>query len=63
MIQKNLERHSLISTIEETSVQACKEHWEFALENNLTLRDACYIKSFEKLSQYYDEVGEKGQMY
>lgn len=46
--------------IEETMANAVNEHWEYSLEKNIGLRDACYIKSFEKLSQYYHEVGESG---
>lgn len=33
------------SGLEEIMTTAVKEHWEFAVKNNLNFRDACFVKS------------------
>lgn len=29
--------------------EAVKEHWSYAMENNLNFRDACLVKSIKKI--------------
>lgn len=42
------ERDVVNSMIEDTIVDAVKEHWKYAVENKLNLRDVCYIKACKK---------------
>lgn len=52
-LRKNLEGANEIdivySGLEEIMTEATREHWNYAVENNLNFRDACFVKSIRKL--------------
>ena len=60
-LQKNLEGASEIdivySGLEEIMTEATKEHWNYAVENNLGFRDACFVKSIKKLYKHFEQAG------
>lgn len=43
--------------LEEFMTQAVKEHWEYAINNNLNFRDACLVKSIKKLYKHFEQAG------
>jgi len=45
------------SGLDEIMSQACKENWDFAVENNYAFREACLIRSIHKVYNSYKENG------
>lgn len=45
------------SGLEEIMTTAVRDHWKFAMENDLNFRDACLVKSIRKLYKHYEECG------
>ena len=45
------------SGLDEIMSQACKENWQFAIENNYAFREACLIRSIQKVYNSYRENG------
>ena len=45
------------SGLEEIMVQATKEHWEYAIKRQVSLREACIAKSLEKLERRFEQSG------
>lgn len=45
------------SGLEEIMVQATREHWEFSLQRQISLREACITKSLEKLETRFQQSG------
>ena len=45
------------SGLEEIMTNAVRIHWKFALDNNLNFRDACLVRSIQKLYKHYEEAG------
>jgi len=39
---------------------AVSENWQYAVDKNLTLRDACYGKALEKMALHYEQSGMMG---
>ncbi len=42
------------SGLEEIMTEAVKEHWNYGIENNLSFRDACLVKSIKKLHKHFE---------
>jgi len=36
---------------------AVREHWKYAIDNNLNFRDACFGKSIKKLHSHLEQTG------
>lgn len=52
------EEEALVTTLVEDNVtSAVREQWDFAYQNNLNLRDACYISVFKKQVKHIQECG------
>lgn len=45
------------SGLEEIMVQATKEHWDFAVQRQISLREACIARSLEKLETRFQQSG------
>ena len=45
------------SGLENIMNEATKEHWEYAIENNLNFRDACFGKAIRKIHQHFEQSG------
>lgn len=45
------------SGLEEIMNGATKEHWNFAIENNLNFRDACFGKAIRKIHTHFEQSG------
>ena len=45
------------SGLEEVMGKAIKENWEFAMERNLTFRDACYVNAIRRVADCYKNAG------
>jgi len=45
------------SGLEEIMLNATKEHWKYAEKRHISLRDACFVNSLQKLSTRFDESG------
>jgi glutamate dehydrogenase (NAD(P)+) len=45
------------SGLEEIMKEATKEHWNYAVENNLNFRDACLGKAIKKVHQHFEQSG------
>jgi glutamate dehydrogenase (NAD(P)+) len=45
------------SGLEEIMVNATKEHWDYAVERHMSLRDACFANSITKLDSRFKESG------
>jgi glutamate dehydrogenase (NAD(P)+) len=45
------------SGLEEIMNGATKEHWNFAVENNLNFRDACFGKAIRKIHTHFEQSG------
>lgn len=45
------------SGLEEIMTEAVREHWEYAIQNNLNFRDACLVKSIKKLYKHFELAG------
>lgn len=45
------------SGLEEIMNGATKEHWEYAVENNLNFRDACLGKAIKKIHSHFEQSG------
>lgn len=45
------------SGLEEIMAEATNENWDFAVKNNVSLREACFINSLNKLAERFDQSG------
>jgi glutamate dehydrogenase (NAD(P)+) len=45
------------SGLDEIMTEATKEHWQFALDNHLNFRDACFVKSIKQIYKHYEQAG------
>ena len=45
------------SGLDEIMSSAVKENWNFAIQQNLSFRDACLVNSINKVYNYYKENG------
>lgn len=45
------------SALEQSMQQATLDHWNYSLANGLSLRDACYCRSMEKLYEHLKQTG------
>lgn len=45
------------SGLEEIMTSAVKEHWGFAVDHNLSFRDACFVKSIKQIYKHYEQSG------
>jgi len=45
------------SGLEEIMNAATKEHWEYAVDNNLNFRDACLGKAITKIHSHFEQSG------
>lgn len=45
------------SALDEIMTQAVKENWNYAIEKDLNFRDACLVRSMEKIYQAYLDCG------
>lgn len=45
------------SGLEEIMTEAVREHWSYAVEHNLNFRDACLVKSIQKLYEHHEKAG------
>lgn len=45
------------SGLEEIMNEATKDHWEYAVENNLNFRDACFGKAIKKIHKHFEQSG------
>ena len=61
---KNLEGAKEIDLVctglEEFMTSAVRKHWEYKINNNVTLRDACYITAIKDIHQNYIDRGIMG---
>ena len=45
------------SGLEEIMTTAVRQHWKFAVDNNLNFRDACLARAIQKLYKHYEDCG------
>jgi glutamate dehydrogenase/leucine dehydrogenase len=45
------------SGLEEIMSSATKEHWKYAIDNNLNFRDACFGKAIRKIHSHFEQSG------
>jgi glutamate dehydrogenase/leucine dehydrogenase len=45
------------SGLDEIMSNATKEHWDFAVKNNLNFRDACLGKAIRKIHSHFEQSG------
>lgn len=45
------------SGLQEIMETATLEHWNYAIENNLNFRDACFGKSIDKIYAHFKQTG------
>ena len=45
------------SGLDEIMTSAVREHWQYAVQNDLSFRDACLVKSIRKLYKHYEQAG------
>jgi len=45
------------SGLNEIMDEATKKHWDFAVENNLNFRDACFSLAIKKVHQHFEQSG------
>jgi len=45
------------SGLEEIMVQATREHWDYAIERQISLREACIANSLTKLATRFEKSG------
>jgi glutamate dehydrogenase (NAD(P)+) len=45
------------SGLEEIMNEATDEHWNYAMENDLNFRDACFGKSIKKIHSHFEQSG------
>lgn len=45
------------SGLEEIMTTAVRNHWKFAVDNNLSFRDACLVRAIQKLYKHYEDCG------
>ena len=45
------------SGLEEVMNEATKEHWQYAVDNNLNFRDACFGKAIKKVHSHFEQSG------
>jgi len=45
------------SGLEEIMNEATDDHWEYAVENDLNFRDACFGKSIHKIHSHFEQSG------
>ena len=45
------------SALDEIMTQAVRDNWTFAIEKELNFRDACLVRSMEKIHQAYIDCG------
>ena len=45
------------SGLEEIMTTAVKNHWKFAVDNNLGFRDACFVRAIQKIYGHYENAG------
>ena len=45
------------SALDDIMTEACKDNWNYAVENDLCFRDACLVRSMENIYQAYKDCG------
>ncbi len=45
------------SGLEEIMTTAVREHWDYAIKNDLSFRDACFVKSIKTIYKHFEETG------
>lgn len=45
------------SGLNEIMDEATDKHWQFAIDNNLMFRDACFSLAIKKVHQHYEQSG------
>lgn len=51
------EKDIVYTALDEIMSTATAENWEYALDKNLSFRDACLVRAMSKIHQHYKDVG------